>query len=84
MPETLDIIREEHRRLASVITCFIGVLNDIKDHDQTPDSEADWQELDGLFTLHNDPVFGQKPKEDFNTLAAMIISQAPILHGLRV
>jgi hemerythrin-like domain-containing protein len=193
MPETLEIIRAEHRRLASVITCFIGVLNDIRDHDQAPDlalfeqvvnyletflyqfhhpkedqhlfqrvlaragksvtkviqrledehaqgkvlltllrknldryratpdrevfmafyniamvyrdfewyhmgveereilplaeeilSEADWRELDALFTLHDDPVFGQKPKQDFNTLAAKIICQAPAPHGLKV
>jgi hemerythrin-like domain-containing protein len=47
-------------------------------------SDADWHELDGLFSVHDDPVFGQKPKEDFNTLAVKIISQAPAPHGLRV
>ena len=193
MRETLDIIRAEHRRLASVLNCFIGVLNDIKDNDMAPDlalfeqvvvyletflyqfhhpkedqhlfqrvlarsdksvkkviqrledehaqgkvllallrknlaryrdtpepeafmafyniamvyrdfewyhmgveereilplaekilSEADWAELDGLFLLHDDPVFGQKPKQEFNALAAKIISQAPAPHGLGV
>jgi hemerythrin-like domain-containing protein len=34
---TLNIIRAEHRRLASVFNCFIGVLNDIKEHDLAPD-----------------------------------------------
>jgi branched-chain amino acid transport system ATP-binding protein len=189
--ETLDIIRAEHRRLASVLTCFIGVLNDIKDRNLAPDlalfeqvviyleaflyqfhhpkedehlfhrvlarsgrsvkkviqrledehgqgrvlltllrknldryratpnqenfmafynmamvyrdfewyhmgveereilplaeeilTEADWAELDALFTAHDDPVFGRQPQEEFNTLAAKIINQAPAPHGL--
>jgi branched-chain amino acid transport system ATP-binding protein len=191
--ETLDIIRAEHRRLASVLNCFIGVLNDIKDHDSTPDlalfeqvvvyletflyrfhhpkedeylfqrvmarsgksinkviqrleeehaqgkvllallrknlvrlqttpdrdssmafyniamvyrdfewhhmgveereilplaeeilTEADWADLDSLFTAHDDPVFGRQPKEEFNTLAENIIRIAPAPYGLGV
>lgn len=193
MRETLKIIREEHRRLASVINCFIGVLADIKDHDLAPDmtlfeqvvvylesflyrfhhpkedeylfyrvlertdgscsktiqrleqeheqgkvllallrrnldryrgtpgqetfmgfyniamvyrdfewhhmgveerdilplaeaslTDADWAELDALFTAHDDPVFGRQPKETFTNLAAKIISQAPAPHGLGI
>jgi hemerythrin-like domain-containing protein len=191
MRETLNIIRAEHRRLASVINCFIGVLDDVKDHDLSPDltlfeqvvvyletflyqfhhpkedeylfqrmlahcgkhyrktiqrleeehaqgkvllsllrknldlyrkntdqeafmafyniamvyrdfewfhmgveereilplaeeilTEADWAELDSVFTVHDDPVFGQLPKEGFNRLAAKIISQAHAPYGL--
>ncbi len=39
MSETLKIIRAEHRRLAAVINCFVGVLQEIKDRNHPPEFE---------------------------------------------
>ena len=190
MSETLKIIRAEHRRLAAVINCFVGVLQEIKDRDHPPEfemfeqvvvyfeqflyrfhhpkedqylfprllerakdsteviqrleseheqgkeilvklrtnldnyrahpdqdsfdsfyniamvyrdfewhhmgteerdvlplaesalHESDWQELDAIFTAHEDPVFGRKQKEEFSDLATRIVNLAPAPHGL--
>jgi hemerythrin-like domain-containing protein len=190
MSETLKIIRAEHRRLAAVINCFVGVLQEIKDRGHPPEyemfeqvvvyfeqflyrfhhpkedeylfprllqrvaesaevierlesehkegkeillklrtnldnyrrqqdetsfesfyniamvyrdfewhhmgteerevlplaekslSESDWAELDGIFTAHEDPVFGRKQKDEFSDLATRIVNLAPAPHGL--
>lgn len=191
-PVTLDIIRSEHRRLATIITCFVGVLNDIKDREKPSDmgllsqivayleeflyryhhpkeddylfrrlkerdaksaalisrlsdehnegrtilhrlranlkrylednsrerflafyniamvyrdfeyhhmgteerellplalahfTDADWRELDAIFSEHDDPVFGERADAKFRDLAANIIHRAPAPHGLGV
>ena len=190
MSETLKIIRAEHRRLAAVINCFVGVLQEVKDRDHAPEfemfeqvvvyfeqflyrfhhpkedeylfprllqratdsaevierlesehvegkdilvklrtnldryraqpeeatfesfyniamvyrdfewhhmgteerevlplaekslNEADWAELDAIFTAHEDPVFGRKQKDEFSDLATRIVNLAPAPHGL--
>lgn len=45
-------------------------------------TEADWQELDAVFTAHEDPLFGDKPSAEFAGLLSRIVNQAPAPHGL--
>jgi len=37
----------------------------------------DWEEIDAAFTGNDDPMFGQKPREEYATLFKLILSQAP-------
>lgn len=45
-------------------------------------SQADRDELDVVFTDHDDPLFGDKPTDEFSVLMSFIVNQAPAPHGL--
>ena len=42
---------------------------------------ADWAEIDASFLDHDDPVFGDKPRDEFRGLLAAIAARAPAPHG---
>ncbi|MCB1756064.1 MAG: hemerythrin domain-containing protein [Gammaproteobacteria bacterium] len=45
-------------------------------------TEEDWMPLDAAFTDHEDPLFGDKPAEQFSRLMRDIVNRAPAPHGL--
>jgi hemerythrin-like domain-containing protein len=42
----------------------------------------DWDRLDAVFTDHEDPVFGDKPRAEYESLLTTIVNRAPSPHGL--
>ena len=42
---------------------------------------ADWAVIDASFLDHDDPVFGDKPRDEFRGLLAAIAARAPAPHG---
>ena len=47
-------------------------------------TDEDWAELDAVFTAHNDPLFGDELKKEFEKLTIEIANRAPAPHGLNV
>ncbi|HXH03685.1 MAG TPA: hemerythrin domain-containing protein [Candidatus Competibacteraceae bacterium] len=45
-------------------------------------TEEDRARLDAVFMAHEDPLFGDKPKKEFETLYTAILNRAPAPHGL--
>ncbi|WP_413207651.1 hemerythrin domain-containing protein [Rhodospirillum sp. A1_3_36] len=43
---------------------------------------ADWDRLDAIFTDHEDPIFGDKPRAEYESLLTAIVNRAPSPHGL--
>jgi hemerythrin-like domain-containing protein len=82
MSETLKIIRAEHRRLAAVINCFVGVLQEIKDRGHPPELEMFEQVVvyfeQFLYRFHH-------PKEDeylFPRLQQRVNDSAEVIQRL--
>ncbi len=42
----------------------------------------DWREIDAAFEANDDPIFGDRPRQDFDKLFARIVSLAPAPYGL--
>ena len=45
-------------------------------------SEQDWSRIDAAFLDHQDPMFGDKPTEEFSELYRQIVSIIPAPLGL--
>ncbi len=45
-------------------------------------TDADWRQLDAVFSDHDDPLFGDKPSAEFAGLMSEIVNRAPAPHGL--
>lgn len=77
MRQTITIIRTEHRRLASIINCFVGILNDVEAGRAEPDFEL-LELIQGyfrsfLYKFHH-------PKED-EFLFPELLKACPDLRG---
>ncbi|MDX1653881.1 MAG: hemerythrin domain-containing protein [Candidatus Competibacteraceae bacterium] len=68
MHKTSTLIRSEHRRLAAVLNCLIGVLDDVQARHQEPDFQLFQEVLDYLesflYRFHH-------PKEDSHLFPAL-------------
>jgi branched-chain amino acid transport system ATP-binding protein len=42
---------------------------------------ADWQRIDAAFASNEDPMFGRRPRKEFDALFSRIVSLAPEPHG---
>ncbi len=45
-------------------------------------TENDWREIDAAFGQNDDPIFGDRPRADFDKLFARIVNLAPAPYGL--
>ncbi|WP_417781997.1 hemerythrin domain-containing protein [Terasakiella pusilla] len=82
MQKTITIIRTEHRRLAAIINCFVGVLTDLKNDPRNPDVEL----LDQVHTYCRSFLYQfHHPKEDGHLFPALLKARpdlSPIIEKL--